>query len=64
MVRVSLDWIPCNSSICYLSFALLDMILHGEHEIKVGDHDHTTLAPPYPGIVFAGDRILLCQGGE
>ena len=41
------------------------MILHGEHETKVGDHEHTTLAPhPYSGVVFSGDRILLCKGGE
>jgi hypothetical protein len=65
MVRVSLDLVPCNPSICYLSCALLVMILHGEHETKVGDHEHTTLVPhPYAGVVFPGDRILLCKGGE
>jgi hypothetical protein len=35
------------------------------NETKVDNHAHTTLAPPhYPGIVFAGDRILLRKGGE
>jgi hypothetical protein len=41
------------------------MILHGELEPGVGDHENTTLVPPlYPGILFSDDGSLLCTGGK